>query len=485
MRLPKHLQIYGLLIICALALGIRLYHLGARDFWYDEAFTGIAVKESWSEMIRIIRADMHPPLYFILLKGWGSIFSYSVQSLRMFSVFGGMLGILGVFLLTRELFSRRGALYAASLTAITPFAIVYSQEARMYSWYAALVMFAAFAFVRGVKTGKTKWWALWGVAWGLALLTHYMSVLFAPFFYASHLVYRYNGSLRSSMSHKKFILGCAVALLIFLPWTPTFYKQWQGRSQSIAWIPRADAWTGIQFIEIFFIGTPPGEQGVSLPWPHRFISEFSIRIGLMLCVSLIAAKLFKKYPKEITVTLFLSALVVIEVLMLSLLGYQYAVARYILPAAYGFYILIGVYLAENKTVTRTVLVGGYILLLITRAPHAEPSGFNELSRNEKTMSRSYYVLNPFDYVVAKYYVGSDRVILYNKDNPTFNPASWTGINGRLLRTENLFLEENKNPFAVLYNIRQGSRGDLEVLMKETGLTLEVIYDNLYILGPSP
>jgi hypothetical protein len=34
-----------------LAAGLRIYQINDRDFWYDEAFTGIAVRERFHDMM--------------------------------------------------------------------------------------------------------------------------------------------------------------------------------------------------------------------------------------------------------------------------------------------------------------------------------------------------------------------------------------------------------------------------------------------------
>ena len=40
--------------------------LSERDYWYDEAFTGILLQQSWGEMNQMIFDDVHPPLYYWL-----------------------------------------------------------------------------------------------------------------------------------------------------------------------------------------------------------------------------------------------------------------------------------------------------------------------------------------------------------------------------------------------------------------------------------
>lgn len=119
---------YSIYFILLLASVLRLFHLGKRDFWYDEAFTGIAVKEKFSDMMSMIIQDVHPPLYYISAKIFSSFFGYSVFGIRMYSAIFGVLGVWAVYLFAKELFNKKAALWASLITAISPFAIQYSQH---------------------------------------------------------------------------------------------------------------------------------------------------------------------------------------------------------------------------------------------------------------------------------------------------------------------------------------------------------------------
>jgi hypothetical protein len=44
-----------------------------------------------NEMIQRVGLDNHPPLYFIILKGWASLFGSPVGALRLLSVLFGSL----------------------------------------------------------------------------------------------------------------------------------------------------------------------------------------------------------------------------------------------------------------------------------------------------------------------------------------------------------------------------------------------------------
>jgi uncharacterized membrane protein len=58
------------------------------DLWSDEVYTKAMVTSSISDMFSLFRNDLHPPLYFIVLKVFTSLFGSGAISLRAFSVIG-------------------------------------------------------------------------------------------------------------------------------------------------------------------------------------------------------------------------------------------------------------------------------------------------------------------------------------------------------------------------------------------------------------
>src|SRR5262245_16564124 len=86
-RPGRHLILLGALVL--IGLGIRGHDLSARSLWFDEAFCWRLTEFPIPEMIRRVGLDNHPPLYFLLLKGWTSVFGESTMALRSLSVLLG------------------------------------------------------------------------------------------------------------------------------------------------------------------------------------------------------------------------------------------------------------------------------------------------------------------------------------------------------------------------------------------------------------
>ena len=82
----------------------------------------------------LLKGDVHPPLYFMLLHLW-LIGGEDITYLRLFSVLTGVLSIGGIYLLSRQLFEKRVDLISALILAISPLHIYYSQMVRNYSLF--------------------------------------------------------------------------------------------------------------------------------------------------------------------------------------------------------------------------------------------------------------------------------------------------------------------------------------------------------------
>ncbi len=123
----------GALLILLVALALRLHRLDAQSFWYDEGNSARIAERSLQLIIAGAAGDIHPPLYYIALHAWRALFGESEAALRGLSVACGVGLALFAGLTARMLFGLRAGLMAAALVAASPFAIYYSQEARMYA----------------------------------------------------------------------------------------------------------------------------------------------------------------------------------------------------------------------------------------------------------------------------------------------------------------------------------------------------------------
>ncbi len=441
--MKKYKKKYLIYIILFIASILRLFNISKRDFWYDEAFTAVLIKENFADMMNMIINDVHPPLYYIFVNFFASFFDYSVFSIRLYSAIFGVLGIWIVYIFTKELFNKKAALYASLITAISPFAIQYSQEARMYTMFGFLIVVASYFFIKGIKNDKVVYYIFWGLFLGLASLTHYMGIMFFPIYLLIAILQRLTQNNRFNIkllliNFKQLIIGYGIAIVIFSPWIKFFYSHLNFQD-GLLWIEPVSFGDIFINIKIFIFGSKPGSLGIPPPNEFYWISEFSVVLLLtILLSSIITWLIIKKNKKnEIFFLLFLSFGFMLLIYFLSLIGKQYFVSRYFLPSAYFIFILIGLWMSKIKFRSAAIFFALYIIFLNLIAPAQCSTGWNKLKDNiGKYEEKNLYVLNAFDYLTAKYYFGADNLILYNIDSPEYNPADWAGIGQSLQRTEN-------------------------------------------------
>ena len=251
-RAPRMLLI-GITAVAAL---LRLHAVGADGLSSDEAFSWRMVGYPWGDLLRRAVADVHPPLYYLLLKPWLALAGDAPAALRGLSVVFGVLVIPLVYALVREgqRFARRAsddagqdawpALFAALLVALHPTPVMASQNARMYSLSTALVILATLLLLRAMRRGR-GWWA-YGIAAAAACGTHYYAFFtVAAQVVGAALLIRRAGDSESFPRMKSvargFALAGAVAALLYAAWLPALVGQ-VARVGANYWIP-AVSWT--------------------------------------------------------------------------------------------------------------------------------------------------------------------------------------------------------------------------------------------------
>jgi mannosyltransferase len=147
---------FTLLAILLLASCLRFYRLDAQSFWNDEGNSARLSERPVDLIVEGTASDIHPPGYYLLLHAWRVLFGHSEFALRSLSAVAGVALVLFTYLLGRRLFGEATGLMAAFLGAISPFAVYYSQEARMYALLAALAAAATYLLVRALEGYKRQ-----------------------------------------------------------------------------------------------------------------------------------------------------------------------------------------------------------------------------------------------------------------------------------------------------------------------------------------
>lgn len=163
----------GILALAALA---RFWGLGAQSLDYDELQTAVNANLGFGGMLDHMLGESTPPLYYLLIWSWTRVLGFGEVEIRFFSALVGVAAVPVAYLVARELGSRRGALIAAALVALSPWLVWFSQQARAYSLVIPLSGLSFLYFLRSLKDGRRRTLMAWGAWSALAIATHYFAI---------------------------------------------------------------------------------------------------------------------------------------------------------------------------------------------------------------------------------------------------------------------------------------------------------------------
>jgi uncharacterized membrane protein len=333
----------------------RVAHLDRKVFWLDETHTGLWISgltrgdfareaaekrlyapadlaryrtvdpaRGLGATVRYLAAEapQHPPLFGILEHLWASTFGDSIASLRALPALLGILGIALMAWLARELFGTgEAAPIAAALFAISPFHVLYAQEARPYSLYTAATLLSSAALLRALRLRTGASFAAYAATAALGLYSH----LFFAFVLAGHGLYilAVEGLRRALLGWLAAVTG---ALIAFEPWAHVIARNFPAVRWGTGWLD----WS---------LGARGWIHGVALNLGAPFIDLEGHHIVPALPVALLLAGalavLARTRPRrEWSFPVALGAPVVIALAIAdaALGGQRCTVSRYFVPA---------------------------------------------------------------------------------------------------------------------------------------------------------
>lgn len=127
-------------VILAVAAALRLAALPRRWLWYDELLSANFASHGPGEtLLNVLRFDVHPPLYYLQLSLWAML-GRSDAWLMANSVFWSLVAIGLLLVLAARRYGAVVGLWAAALLALSPAALAYADQVRMYPFIAALMI---------------------------------------------------------------------------------------------------------------------------------------------------------------------------------------------------------------------------------------------------------------------------------------------------------------------------------------------------------
>ena len=206
---------WGVAAVLAVAAAIRVVGAG-HPLLPDEGYTWLVASapSAGSFLSRLARFENTPPLLYLILS---PLPTGSVWWLRLPSLVSGVAVVALTFTVVRPRLGRRGALLAALVLAVLPYAVAESDYARAYVLSDAWLMLAFWAALRVLETRRSHWWWVWALGSLGAVFSEYDAVIVLASL-AVAVVWLSPGRRRRTA-----LLALAPALG-FLPWIPQLIR---------------------------------------------------------------------------------------------------------------------------------------------------------------------------------------------------------------------------------------------------------------------
>lgn len=330
------------------------------SIWADEVFSMDIIKRPYSEIIDFTASDVHPPLYYFILKIFVDIFSFSnISAIYVGKIVSIIPLALTVFYLGKKVRDNFGFLCSAifSICVICmPKMIDYALEIRMYSWGLFFVT-ASFLYAYDIITKKTvSSWIFFTIYSLLAAYTHYFSLISVAVIY----VYLFIVCIRQKQLIK-WLICSAVTVIAYLPWLMVVIKQLAVVSADY-WIEPITFRTIINYV-IF----PFREWGSRLGYIPAVFLIFVFLVVLILGIKK-AIKINKNLSQK-TVYIMMGFVVLISTVLIgiivSFIMRPVFVERYMVPALGCFWLCFAYFLSLLKDKKRLFSVISAVVILLS------------------------------------------------------------------------------------------------------------------------
>jgi uncharacterized membrane protein len=323
-----------LLAITVIALGMffRLGNLGNKLYSHDEAYTLLhaagntgsdAINGIWDgrtitrddiqvflqpreekgifdTLSALARSQPHEsPLFFIFAHYWMRLVGSSPAAMRGLSALLSLFAIPGMYYLSLELFkSQRTALLSAAFISLSPFSILFAQDARPYSLWASMTILSSVVFLTALRKNTRLVWGLYTLSLAIGFYSHQLFVLVAIAHACYFILMK---ELHTEGRFLRYITYSFFAVVFFTPWLFQILTRWNHVVRGLDWASTHISW--FQYIQRWvLIFTSPF---LDLQFTPRNIIPYLLRGPVLLLIGYALFFLIRSTPRRIWVFLLL------------------------------------------------------------------------------------------------------------------------------------------------------------------------------------
>ncbi|MEW5857468.1 MAG: glycosyltransferase family 39 protein [Cyanobacteriota bacterium] len=372
---PSWLRFF-LIAVFVLGIVFRFVNIDKKIFWFDEVVTSIRTagyteaevvnhlsgqsilrvndllqyqkinpEKSAIDTLKSLAAEdpQHSPLYYLITRVWRQALGSSITVIRSLSVLFSLLIFPAIYWLCLELFaSPLVGIVAGVLVAVSPFHLLYAQEARQYSLWSALILLSSALLLRAMRLQTKKNWAIYAISLTLGFYIFFFSVIIA----VGHAIYvAVIEKFRLTQTSIAFLCASSLSVIAFFPWLWVILSK---QSQ----LNRVTGWTSVSRSFLELLRSWVGNLGrVFLNTNMDSIDQF-IHFLLLLLIAYAIYFICRDSPQRV----YLFILTLIGTTALGLIlpdlilgGARSTIPRYLTPSYLGIELAVAYLLTTKLT----------------------------------------------------------------------------------------------------------------------------------------
>ncbi len=406
--------------IAVIVIGIIFVSLGAfhSNLWFDESYSVGLARHTFGEIWSIGGHDVHPILYYWMLRIVYLITGGTIMAYRIFSVIPIAIMIILGYTHIRKDFGEKTGFIFSFLSAFLPEMAQYAIEVRMYSWAILAVTILAIYAYRLTKEDNTKNWIIFGLSSLASIYLHYYGLMAAGLINVFLLIYLIVKRRKKGII---FIISFGILQgLAYLPWLVNFATQLSNVSSGY--------WIGFSFPK-----TPMELLSSQLAGYVKTSDCTGLLVPTVLALELYAYIIYKTYKyakaKEdltsfkwsviVYFAVMLAAIIITALMKTSILYYRYL---FVITGLYIFAVSFILGKEENKIEIVAILsviaiLGVYnnIVMMKDNYDYSNQEPIKYLNENVKEGDTIVYADFGGGSVVAVQFA-DNQVYFYNADN---------------------------------------------------------------------
>lgn len=349
--LGKLLFGFSFAILCLMVILLFKKPFLAIDEWFTLGLVNLSLPSS----IDITIIDVHPPLYYLIIKflmKFLTVFNIPFEKIIIMK-FTSMIPYIILFIFSLTKLKKDYGLFASGLFIFSILTMsnffTYYLTGRMYTW-SLLFVLLSFVYIKDlIKYHSLKYWILLSVFSVLSAYTHYFAAITSIVIYLMLFGYLL---FNNKSEIKKFCFSCFLNVVLYVPWIFVLYNQ-ASKVHKSYWM------SNIDFNQLI--------DGFSC---YLLSSDLFLSIVSIILLVILTLILFKKYHDSkdlddfyVLFCVLVFSLTVIVTIFISVTFKPLLATRFLLPAAAVLWLGVSIALSRMEFNKCLVLITLIVIII--------------------------------------------------------------------------------------------------------------------------